>query len=153
MAGEDGANAPKVVVVRREVYDPSLEKYVNDELPTVTVTRARIRSSMTANGAMASHYVGSGTAATGAGTVGYGSVARLVYLNIFTTAAQTFYMKDRKGTIGFHNFIAAGEKTIQGDSKKPIRVVEGTFVIAGLGSLTSGTYTVDFELVKRSQKW
>lgn len=153
MAGEDGANAPKVVIVRREVYDPSLEKYVTDDLPTVTVTRQRIRSSMTANGAMASHYVGSGTAATGAGTVGYGSVGRLVYLNIFTTQAQTFYMKDRKGTIGFHNFIAAGEKTVQGDAKKPIRVVEGTFVIAGLGSLSSGTYTVDFEMVKRSQKW
>lgn len=153
MAGEDGANAPKVVIVRKEVYDPSLEKYVTDDLPTVTVTRQRIRSSMTANSAMASHYVGSGTAATGAGTVGYGSVGRLVYLNIFTTQPQTFYMKDRKGTIGYHNFIAAGEKTIQGESRKPIRVVEGTFVIAGLGSLPGGTYTVDFEMVKRSQKW
>lgn len=150
---EEGANAPKIVIVRKEIYNPSLERYVSEEIPTVTVTKARIRSSQTANGAMASHYVGSGTAATGAGTIGYGSVARLVYLNIFTTAAQTFYMKDRKGTIGFHNFITAGEKTVQGDAMKPIRTVEGTFVIAGLGSLSGGTYTVDFELVKRSQKW
>ena len=153
MAGEDGANAPKIIIVRKEIYNPSLERYVSEELPTVTVNRQRIRPSCTANAAFASHFIGSGTAATGAGTVGYGSVGRLVYLNIFTTQPQTFYMKDRKGTLGFHNFIAAGEKTIQGEAEKPIRVVEGTFVVAGLGSLPGGTYTVDFEIVKRSQKW
>lgn len=145
--------APKIVIVRKEIYDPSLERYVNEELPTVTVTKARKVNTMSANAALASHYVGSGTAATGAGTVGMGTVGRLHYLNIYTTSAPlSFYMKDRNGTIGFHNFIAAGEKTLFGDALKTFRVIEGSFSINTLASVAAGTYTIDFAVTKRSVK-
>lgn len=144
---------PKIIIVRKEIYDPSLERFVTEDLPTMTVHKAVKLNVRNAHVAMASHYVGSGTAATGAGTVGVGSVGRLTYLNIYTGAPAVFYMKDRKGTIGFHGFAAAGEKTIVADAYHPARIVEGSFSILPLGTLAAGTYTVDFEIVKRSQRW
>lgn len=142
----------KVIIVRKEIYDPSLERYVNEELPTQTIQRAVKKNTASVNATMASHYVGSGTAATGAGTVGYGTVGRIVNMTVVTTSPMTLYMKDRKGTIGFLYMPTAGEKMILADAYHPWKTVEGTFAVCTLASLAAGTYAVDFEIVKRSQK-
>ena len=146
------SESPKVIVIRKEIYDPSLERYVNEEVPTQTIQKARKVTVASAHSVLASHYIGSGTCATGAGTVGYGSVGRIVNMTIVTTVPNAFYMKDRKGTIGFLYMPAAGEKMIIADAYHPWKTVEGSFAVCTLATLAAGTYSVDFEIVKRSQK-
>jgi hypothetical protein len=146
------SESPKVIVIRKEIYDPSLERYVNEEVPTQTVQKAVKKTTASVNAIMASHFIGSGTCATGAGTVGVGSVGRIVNMTVITTTPTAFYMKDRKGTIGFLYMPTAGEKMIIADAYRPWKTVEGSFAVCALASLAAGTYTVDFEIVKRSQK-
>lgn len=142
----------KVFTVRKQIYDPSLERYVNEEIPTHTIKRARRLRTASADTVLASHYISSGTNAVDAGTYGYGSVARVSRFMYGANKEIELYVKDRTGTIDYLYLPSAGRELMLSDSYKPVYTTEGTFKVCFMGSMTAGTYLCSFELIKRSQR-
>lgn len=142
----------KVVTIRKQIYDPSLERYVNEEIPTHTIKRARRLRTASANTVLASHYISSGSPAITAGTYGYGSVARVIRFMYGASKEIEMYVKDRSGTIDFLYLPSAGRELYIGGPYEPVYTAEGTLKVCFMGTQSAGTYICSFELIKRSQR-
>jgi len=125
---------PNVIILRKEVYDPSKEEYVKEILPTVSVKKAfRDTGTMSAGELIGSHYIGAG------------SVLRVTRMRVYTDAANEFIVADRNGTLDIIPFETSGGETLLSGPNEPIYITEGTIRIRALGSVSAGTRVVAFE--------
>ena len=126
---------PEYRIYRREVYDPSLEDYVREELPTKTIKRTGRLEGFVAGGTLiASHDIGPGS---------YWIITRL---NIATSRSAEFAIIDRTGTIDYIYLEAAGMHAALGERKAPIMVLEGSAEVRNIPVGTAiGTFSVALE--------
>lgn len=124
----------KMLVARKEIYDPSLAEFVDEELPTVSAKDAGYRG-------------GSNPAGTALvrKTLSGGTVMRLTFMRVASDAAMKFFMYDRSGTFDYPYLQAAGAEVLLGQPNAPLHVVKGSFVIGVLGSYASGTKFAAYE--------
>lgn len=125
---------------KKRIKDPAYEKYVDEELPTVTVKDAL--------------YVG-GVGHPGSAivrkTLSGGTVMRLTYLRVAADAETKFFLRDRDGTFDYPYLEAAGAEVLLGAPSAPIHVVKGTFAMGCQGSYASGTRWASYEGIVRFQ--
>jgi len=128
----------EINIERKEIYDPSLEEFVNEELPTVTVRDAtRVFSG--------GHVRGTPLLTR---DLGGGTFMRLTTLRIGASRSAEFYLHDsRKGTFDWIYLESAGQELDLGAPTAPIHVTKGTFTIGAFyeGTATAGTYYTAYE--------
>ncbi|MDO8623147.1 MAG: hypothetical protein Q7R52_02780 [archaeon] len=118
---------------------------VPDFIPTSTIKKSQIEATMDTN-TMRSSY-----------TPTAGQRGVLTYLHLATNIEKvTFALTDRDGTfdifqLGTTNTLNRRDEIIlQGDVRKPIHVIKGTFGVynAGAGSYAAGSHTISWEAIK-----
>jgi hypothetical protein len=128
-----------IVVQRKEVYDPSTTKYVDEELPTVTV-----------KGYGREIHVGAGSALATFSGLGGGTEMRLTFYRVSaSTVPIEFYMRDRGGTFDVISIQTKGEEVAHAGPMDPLHVVRGTFEMGLLNTGTAGTFVASYEGVVR----
>ena len=117
---------------------------IPEMIPTVTVKKAAIQSTMASNTIRSS------------ATPVSGQNSLLTFLHLASNVQRTtFALADRDGTFDtyFLGTTATGEgvsRLLQGNWKQPIHVVKGTFNIynAGAGSYAAGSFAIGWEIVR-----
>lgn len=162
-------DGPEIVVHRDQIYDPSLEKWVNKELPTVTIKKA---VQIARNTTVAQFGIvledSSLSDNTGISTEdGYGEVGRLTYLrienrstaviNLFITSAEkTNPVVDVNEAIEFITLEDNGTYEYFGNANDKFRTIEEGFGIYAAHAFTVGNaadtdvVNVSYEYTKRS---
>lgn len=124
------------IVGRKEIYDPSIEEWVKEELPTFTIKRS-VRHVRTSTGT---------TTLLGSYETGPGTVLRVTRLEFGATSATEYFVRDREGTVGFYYLEAAGQIHLLGAPKSPVMVLKGTCLFSSVcGTLDAGTFTCNME--------
>lgn len=117
-----------------------------DEVPTVSIKKASIQSTMASDTLRASSIPATG------------SVSLLTYLHLSTNVERTtFALTDRSGTFDIFQLgtTDTAQKTTsitqQGNWKQPIHSVLGTFSVynAGAGSYGAGSFIMAWEMVRK----
>jgi len=129
-------------IERREIFDPYVQEFVKEELPTVTVKKAARWTGSRSEGTFVHYHVpGPGTIS---GDWRPGKVMRITRLAVGATQEAKFFVKDRAGTIDHPYLEAAGREVTLGAPTAPVCVVAGSFAV-GIGSVAAGTYWCSFE--------
>ena len=128
-----------IVIRRNQIYDPAWEEFVDEELPTLMISDARMDTGTIDGSAIVQR------------TFGGGTVCRITHLRLSATTAHWFYAKDRTGTLDMMYLPAAGETETLGAPSAPIYAAKGTFKICAYGSYSSGTRMVSYAGVLRFQ--
>lgn len=136
---------PEHIIVKQQIYDPSIEEYVKVELPTETIKKFRRVSGPASRWTLAS-YTGLGNVRLDTGG-SFDAVGRCIRMSVTADRAQEFWIIDRKGTIDDIYLQAAGRDVAYGKWDAPLYVFEGTVKVE-MGSVTAGTFTAAFELIK-----
>lgn len=139
---------PEYRVIRKEIYDPTIEDYVSVELPTETIKKhdrlvapgARLLSSYTGLGNKRFDIIG------GSADV----VGRVTRLSFNADRQAECWLIDRSGTVDTLYLEAAGRETLLGKWDQPVYVLKGT-VKFYLGSYAAGTFAVSYEILKRHE--
>jgi len=130
---------------REQIFDPSLQRYLDAELPTVTVKRAVIGTSANAGSKLATYTI------AGQGTIGGewspGKTLRVTRLRVTANKEAYFRVTDSTGTIDNIYLSAAGQHVMLGAPDAPLYASKGHFYIT-LGTQPvggTGTYSASFE--------
>lgn len=130
---------------RAQIFDPSLQRYLDAELPTVTIKRAVLGSSGVSGTTMATFTI------AGQGTIGGewspGKTFRVTRLRVTANKEAYFRVTDSTGTIDNIYLSAAGQHVMLGAPDAPIYSSKEHFYIT-LGTQpvgVTGTYTASFE--------
>jgi len=129
----------KVDIIRKEIYDPSLQEYVDEELPTISVKAAVRSRNSKAGTALITHALGIGTE------------MRLTFYRVSAGTPTEFFMRDRGGTFDFPILESRGAEAAFGGPLDPLHIVRGTFEMGLVASGTSGTFIVAYEGIVRHQ--
>jgi hypothetical protein len=129
-----------VAYVRKERYDPGRKEYVEDSIPTTTVSKFKrlITGIDGATGGILTSY-----------TPGAGSGAlRVCQMRLYAGSATTrFWMRDsQRGTIDYVMLYGAQDTIVErGNADKPLYVSKGTFTVGLYGTVaTGGEYVVSW---------
>jgi hypothetical protein len=136
----------RIVTFRKQIFDPSIEDYVVEELPTESIKKYRRVSGPSSYRTVAS-YTGLGMQRREEGG-SFDCIGRITRLSVIASGAIEFYLIDRSGTFDDIYLPSAGRDLALGEPNAPIYNVKGTFKIT-IGSVASGTYAAAFELIKR----
>ncbi len=118
---------------------------IPDFIPTISVKKSQIESTMDTNTLRSSY------------TPTAGQRGQLTYLHLATNIEKvTYALTDRNGTfdifqLGTTNTLnRRDEIIIQGNVREPIHTILGTFGVhnAGAGSYSAGSHTISWEVVK-----
>lgn len=137
---------PKLMTVRHEIYDPQIEDYVKAELPTETVKKYR---RLVGNGpaSIVASYTGLGMRPRSEGG-SFDANGRVLRIGAMADRATEYFLVDRGGTFDTMFVPASGKDDLLGAPHRPVCNVKGTFKVIR-GSVSGGTYSVGFELMKR----
>lgn len=125
-------------VSRKEIYDPSIEEWVKEELPTFSIKRTEKIKNVSPGTLMTSYSTGPGT------------VIRITRLEFSANQAAEFFVRDREGTVGFYYLEAAGQVHLLGAPTSPVMILKGTCQFRNIGTqLTAGTFTCNVEGIPR----
>ena len=125
-------------VFRKEIYDPSIEEWVKEEIPTFSIKRAERISNVSPGTLMTSYSTGPGT------------VLRVTRLEFGAGQASEFYVRDRGGTVGLYILEAAGQIHLLGAPTSPVMILKGTCQFRNIGTqLQTGTFTCNMEGIPR----
>lgn len=138
--------APHIMIVRKEIYDPSIEDYIEEQLPTETIKKFGRVSGPSSYRTIAS-YTGLGYQPREEGG-SFDCVGRIIRLGVNARGTCEVYLIDRNGTLDAIVFTASGREFRHGRPIAPLYNVMGTFKVT-MGSVNAGTYTAAFELLKR----
>lgn len=126
------------IVNRKEIYDPSIEEWVKEELPTFSIKRTERIVDVSPGTLMTSYSTGPGT------------VLRVTRLEFGAGQASEFFVRDRGGTVGFYTLEAAGQVHLLGAPTSPVMILKGTCQFRNIGTqLQSGTFTCNVEGIPR----
>lgn len=138
---------PQILIFREQQFDPTIEDYVDVEMPTETIKKFRRVSGPSSHRTIAS-YTGLGNQKREEGG-SFDCIGRVTRITINSTRGTLeFHLVDRSGTFDEVLMVTAGRVTLQGYPSAPICNVKGTFKVT-MGSVTAGTFTAAFELLKR----
>jgi len=129
-----------VEIGRREIFDPSQQEYVKEELPTVSLKDAARATHCGTNGALIT-----------CSSLGGGTEMRLTFYRVSAGTPTEFFMRDRGGTFDYPLLEARGAEVGIGAPNEPLHIVRGTFEIGLLGSVGTGTFIVAYEGIVRYQ--
>jgi len=118
---------------RNEIFDPSKQEYVREELPTVSLKDAARVRNCAAGTALITKDLGAGTE------------MRITFYRISAGTPTEFFMRDRSGTFDYPFLEARGAEVGLGAPKDPVHVVRGTFVIGLQNAGTAGTFIASYE--------
>lgn len=122
-----------VHIERKEVFNPSQQEYVKEELPTISL-KAAVRAT----------HCGAGTALISK-DLGGGTEMRLTFYRVSAGTPTEFYMRDRGGTFDYPFLESRGAEVGIGAPNEPLHVVRGTFEIGLVGSQTLSTFIAAYE--------
>lgn len=126
------------IVNRKEIYDPSIEEYVKEELPTFSIKRTEKIKNVSPGTLMTSY------------STGPGSVIRITRLEFSANQSAEFFVRDREGTVGFYYLEAAGQVHLLGAPTSPVMILKGTCQFRNIGTqLQVGTFTCNVEGIPR----
>jgi len=129
-------------IERKEIFDPYIEEFVKEEVPTVTVKKAARWTGNRSEGTFLSYSIpGPGTIS---GEWRPGKVMRVTRISVAATQEAKFFVKDRSGTFDYPYLEAAGREVTLGAPYSPICVAGGSLAV-GIGSVAAGTYWCSFE--------
>lgn len=124
---------------RKEIYDPSTTKYVDEELPTVTLKDAERVTRLN-----------SGSALLTCAALGGGTEMRVTALRLTSATTSTeFYIRDRSGTFAYPYIASAGQEVSYGAQNEPLHVVRGTFEIGVVTTRGSANLSAAYEGIVR----
>ncbi len=126
------------IVSRKEIYDPSIEEFVKEELPTFSIKRTE-KIKNVSPGTLMTYY-----------STGPGSVIRITRLEFSADREAEFFVRDREGTVGFYFLEAAGQVHLLGAPTSPVMILKGTCQFRNIGTqLQAGTFTCNVEGIPR----
>lgn len=128
-----------VEIRRNEIFNPSQQEYVREELPTVTLKDAERVRNCKAGTALITKDLGAGTE------------MRLTFYRVSAGTPIEFFMRDRSGTFDYPFLEARGAEVGIGAPNEPVHVVRGTFTIGLQNAGTAGTFIAAYEGVIRYQ--
>lgn len=137
---------PKIIIYREEVFDPSIEDYVKVEIPTETIKKFR-RISGSHSATILASYTGLGNQARSEGG-SFDVAGRVLRFNVMADRATEFFLVDRNGTFDNVFLPASGRDANLGQPNAPLYTLKGTFKVI-VGSVSAGSYSAGFELMKR----
>lgn len=137
---------PEIILIRKEIYNPEIEDYEREEIPTETIKRFG-RTRGTASTLMAS-YSGLGMRQRAEGG-SYDATGRVVRLGLVADRAMEIGIIDRTGTVDDILIPSSGRYDAQGAAYKPLYNLVGSVRIRALGSPSAGTFAASFEIKKR----
>ena len=123
----------KVEIRRNEIFDPSQQRYVAEELPTRSLKEAVRARNSKGGTALLTHALGGGTE------------MRLTFYRVSAGTPTEFFMRDRGGTFDFPFLEARGAEAAFGGPVDPLHVIRGTFEMGLVNSGTAGTFIVAYE--------
>jgi hypothetical protein len=128
-----------VEIRRREIFDPSQQVFVKEELPTITVKDAvRVRN-WSPGTALISKDLGAGTE------------MRITFYRVSAGTPTEFYMRDRGGTFDYPFLESPGAEAGISAPNEPLHVVRGTFEMGLINAGTVGTFIAAYEGIIRYQ--
>ena len=127
----------QVTIAGKKIFDPSTQKYVDEELPTRTV-KAAVRSRNSKAGTALITYA-----------LGGGTEMRLTFYRVSAGTPAEFFLRDRGGTFDFPFLEARGAEAAFGGASDPLHVIRGTFEMGLVNNGTAGTFIVAYEGIVR----
>ena len=130
-------------IERKEIWDPSIQEYVKEELPTVTVKQAARLTGAVGQPRLSSYEIRSGTIS---GEWHPPKVLRVTRFHVAANKSAYFSVIEGRGTIDHLYLEAAGDFAQLGQPGAPVYTAKGKFVVRQ-GSLAAagGTYIVGWE--------
>lgn len=139
---------PNILIFRKQSFDPTLEEYVREELPTETIKKWNQQKAVCSAKTLSS-YTGLGKKRRPEEVGGSEDVVgRITRLGIRSSGVMEFWLVDRGGTFEGLYLEAAGQQILLGEPTAPLYVAKGTLKVIIGSQSTRGTHEVSYEIIK-----